>query len=154
MRCILTRKNNFLIYVFKDGTIKVFSQQCIVDNLEDLKEILNKDQEWYTSSVECVKEECLTEFISDSKTLAGLNQFLKTIGFDETGLRNNCYHFIYERVLDILRNHAQPLETFTEDPQLYKFFAKILKNKEEDKKNKKNLWQDIFFNSMEVGGCK
>jgi hypothetical protein len=128
--------------VFKDGTIKVFSQQCIVDNLEDLKETL-KDKEWYTSSVECVKEECLNELI-DPETLTGLNQFLKTIEFDETGLSNNCYRFIYERALDILRNQAQPLETFTEDPQLYKFFAKILKNKEEDGKNKKNLWQDIL----------
>jgi hypothetical protein len=154
MRCILTRRNNFLIYVFKDGTIKIFSQQCIVDNLEDLKEVLNKDQEWYTSSVECVKEEYLNEIISDPKTLAGLNQFLKTIEFDETGLSNNCNQFIYERMLDTLRNHAQPLETFTEDPQLYKFFAKILRNKEEDRKNKKNLWQDIFLDSMEVGGCK
>ena len=130
MRCILTRKNNFLIYVFKDGTIKIFSQQCIVDNLEDLKETLNKDQEWYTSSVECVKEEYLNELISDPETLTGLNQFLKTIDFDMTGLSNNCSHFIYERMLDTLRNCAQPLETFTEDPQLYKFFAKILKNKE------------------------
>ena len=130
MRCILSRRNNFIIYVFKDGTIKVFSQQCIVDNLEDLKETLNKDQEWYTSSVECVKEEYLNELISDPETLTGLNQFLKTIKFDITGLSDNCSHFIYERMLDTLRNHAQPLETFTEDPQLYKFFAKILKNKE------------------------
>lgn len=130
MRCILTRRNNFLIYVFKDGTIKVFSQQCIVDNLEDLKETLNKDQEWYTSSVECVKEEYLNEIISDPETLTKLNQFLKTIKFDITGLSDNCSHFIYERMLDTLRNHAQPLETFTEDPQLYKFFTKILRNKE------------------------
>ena len=129
MRCILSRRNNFIIYVFKDGTIKVFSQQCITDNLEDLKKAL-KDKEWYTSSVECVKEECLNEFISDPETLTGLNQFLKTIDFDITGLSNNCSHFIYERMLDTLLNCAQPLETFTEDPQLYKFFAKILKNKE------------------------
>jgi hypothetical protein len=129
MRYIISRRNNFIIYVFKDGTIKVFSQQCITDNLEDLKEAL-KDKEWYTSSVECVKEEFLNELISDPETLTGLNQFLKTIKFNTTGLSDNCNQFIYERMLDTLRNHAQPLETFTEDPQLYKFFAKILRNKE------------------------
>jgi hypothetical protein len=129
MRYIISRRNNFIIYVFKDGTIKVFSQQCITDNLEDLKEAL-KDKEWYTSSVECVKEEFLNELNSDPETLTGLNQFLKTIKFNTTGLSDNCNQFIYERMLDTLRNHAQPLETFTEDPQLYKFFAKILRNKE------------------------
>ena len=130
MHCILTRRNNFLIYVFKDGSIKVFSEQCIADNLEDLKKVLNKDQGWYTSSVECVKEECLSEFISDPETFTELNSFLKTIEYETTGLSNNCHRFIYERALDTLRNYAQPLETFTEDPQLYEFFAKILKHKE------------------------